>query len=270
MAVAYCEASLNYTSGIESVPQQMTILDGREALDELDFDQCCFTLLQHRSKITDWSNADQLKSIYEAETAQLAQKLSGCDLMVPYPGLIRSVAATEQHIDYAPIHSVHTDYTEDFDAMVRDADHTYGGFLGPLLKRYGLSYEDVQNASRIAMMQFWRNTGDPQPDFPLAVCDATSVSENQLGRYRVAEYAGEPLDFETFYLEASADSTLNRWYTFPGMSVDEVIAFRAFDSDYVDQNRPFWTFHSAFKDSTVGENPPARSSVESRVLCLWR
>ena len=190
--------------------------------------------------------------------------------MVPYPSLIRSPSAATQHKDYAPIHFVHTDYTDDFEGMVQDPDHTYSRFLGPLLENYGLTHADVQNASRIAMMQFWRNIGDPHPDFPLAVCDASSVAENQLGRYRVAEYAGEPLDFETYYLEASADSTANRWYTFPGMTVDEVIAFRAFDSDYVHQHRPFWTFHSAFRDSTVGENAPARSSVESRVLCLWR
>jgi hypothetical protein len=270
MAVAYCEASLNYTSGMDPVPQKMTILDGREALEGLDFDQCCFTLLQHRSKVRDWSDAEQLKSIGEPETSKLAQTLSGCDFVVPYPSLIRSPAAAAQHNDYAPIHFVHTDYTDDFEGMVQDPDHTYSGFLGPLLESYGLTHADVQNASRIAMMQFWRNTGDPHPDFPLAVCDASSVSENQLGRFRVAEYAGEPLDFETFYLEASADSTTNRWYTFPGMTVDEVIAFRAFDSVYVLQHRAFWTFLSAFRDSTLGENAPSRSSVESRVLCLWR
>ncbi len=270
MSAVYCETTLNYTRGEDPEPLAVSIRNGREALPELDFADCCFTLLKHQSKVTDWQDADQLSKFNEAETAALAQQLSGCDITIPYTSLVRSPSAAETHTDYAPIQFVHTDYTDDFLTMVKDPDHTYSNFLGPLLQAHGLSYDDVKQASRVAMMQFWRNTGDPRPDYPLAVCDASSVSEEQLGRYRVAEYAGEALDFETYFLNAEVSAEKNRWYAFPGMATDELIAFRAYDSDYVEQHKPFWTFHTAFKDPLAGEQAPQRSSVENRVLCLWR
>jgi len=270
MSEAYCETTLNYTRGEDPAPLQVAILDGRQALQSLKFEDCCFTLINQKSTVTDWGDAAEVSARNEPECAALAKELSGCDITVPYPSLVRSPEAAANQADYAPIQFVHTDYTDDFLGMVRDPEHTYSGFLGPLLASAGLSFDDVKSASRIAMMQFWRNTGHHHPDYPLAVCDASSVSPAQLGRYRVAEYAGEPLDFETYYLNADVPADDNRWYTFPGMSAEEVIAFRAYDSDYANEGRAFWTFHSAFRDPLAGDNAPARSSVENRVLCLWR
>ena len=54
------------------------------------------------------------------------------------------------------------------------------------------------------------------------------------------------------------------------MTVDEVVLFRAYDSDRAQQGLPFWTPHTAFADPTAGDDAPARQSVELRAICMFR
>ncbi len=153
--------------------------------------------------------------------------------------------------------------------MIEAEDRPYRDFIIPLLDKAGLSQQDIRSASRVMMLQLWRNLGDPQPDTPLAVCDARTVPRTQLGTLLLEQYAGQTIELETFYAEVPQQKGQNHWYTFPDLKVDEVIAFRAFDSDYMAKQKPFWTMHSAFEDPVAGPAAPARESIEMRVLCLW-
>ena len=53
------------------------------------------------------------------------------------------------------------------------------------------------------------------------------------------------------------------------MTSQEVVIFRAYDSDRVAAGGPFWTPHTAFLDPTVGPDAPPRISVEMRAICLF-
>ena len=52
------------------------------------------------------------------------------------------------------------------------------------------------------------------------------------------------------------------------MQIDEVVAFRTYDSDMVASGEPYWTPHGAVRDPEVELGQPARSSIELRATKL--
>lgn len=266
---AYCTASLNYAGLTDNEPTPVTINNGRYALDSLDFEHCGFTLLEHHSRVTDWRNEQLVNEIHVPEIEELAMEFTGCDQALAYSALIRSPATAREIADYAPIESVHSDYTEDYQSMVTNPSHSYFKFLEPLLKRDGLDYKVLQEARRIMVVQFWRNIGAILPDFPLAICDAETVDRSELVVVEVPVYGGQRLDFEAFAVRPPLPPAAHAWYTFPRLELNEVLTFRTFDSLCVEEGRPFWTPHTAFRDPNAGPDAPQRESVEMRALCLF-
>ncbi len=268
-APPYCRATLNY--GNEEGPQSVavTIGDAREAIKTLQYESCGFTLLEHRSQVNDWQDAMHVADVHMAEIKQLALDHTGCDHALVYPPLVRSPQTAHEIADYAPIEFVHSDYTDDYRAMIEDSERPYGAFIAPALETTGVTQEEIPGADRVMMLQFWRNIGAEWPDYPLALCDANTVPRSHLYSFLVPEYGGMRLEFEAFGVHPPADPDEHHWYTFPGLQHDEVVAFRTYDSRCKEENRPFWTPHSAFRDPHVGADAPQRESVEMRVLCLF-
>jgi hypothetical protein len=129
--------------------------------------------------------------------------------------------------------------------------------------------DDVEKARRILTLQFWRNIGPAVMDYPLCFCDSRSVTRDELSPILVAEYGGLTTQFEAFAVNPPKNDA-HKWYTFPAMKPDEVVVFRAFDSDRVTSGKPFWTPHSAFLDPTAPAPAPARESIEMRAICLFK
>jgi len=269
MRVAYCNTHLNYVRGDDYEPIKTTIYDGRASLQELEFDECGFVLLAHQSQVTNWNDVEQLNSVHCDEMAEVARAFTGCRYAVAYPPIVRSPQNEQAEPDYGPIHSVHADFTEDYRSMIEADDRPYREFIIPLLEKAGITQQHIHKASRVIMLQLWRNLGHSRPQTPLAVCDASTVPREQLGTFLLEEYAGQTINLETFYAQVPEHKDQNHWYTFPGLEDDEVIAFRAFDSDCMEQQKPFWTLHSAFNDPHADPTAAARESIEMRVLCLW-
>ena len=267
--ILYCQAALNFADSQQAVPVTMDIRDGRKALANLNYEDCGFTLLNHSSAVTNWRDQQELLRVHCPEIRELALQFSGCDEAIVYDPLIRSPATAASHDDYAPIEAVHSDYTSDYRDMVTEPERAYRSFLDPLLAREGLSQADVAGAKRIMVLQFWRNIGALYPDRPFALCDASTSRRSEMYSMLVPEYGGAKLEFETFIGLVPEDPASQHWYTFPGLRIDEVIAFRTYDSRCDDQGRAFWTPHSAFLDPNAGEGAPQRESLEMRVLCLF-
>ena len=269
-----CRAEMNYLG--ENIT--VTIEDGRAdpALtltaarldDDAGWTRRGFALYRHRSSVTDWTDEDAIDQLHRREIAETAQALTGCTHALPSPAILRNPAMAETVADYAPIHFVHSDFTEDYGRMIGDPERTYQTFLGPLLASEGLPEDCVRTASRRLVLQFWRNVGPERADAPLAICDATTVPERDLERSWVESYGGGSFGFETFGVRGDhADA--HRWYTFPGMTKDETLLFRTYDSALAERGEAFWTPHSAFLDPAIAPGTARRASVEMRVLCLW-
>jgi hypothetical protein len=98
---------------------------------------------------------------------------------------------------------------------------------------------------------------------PLAVCDASSVSRGDLIRTVIGHKPGEEASpFAGFNL---AYNPAQRWYYYPDMQPDEVLAFKLFDSE---MDRPHLTAHTAFKDPNARSDAPPRLSHEIRTIAF--
>ena len=140
----------------------------------------------------------------------------------------------------------------------------------PALTRNGLTAATFEEARRIVVLQFWRNLGPARMDLPIAFCDARTVTLGDARAFVVRDYAGAGgPDFEALAILAPADPGRHRWYAYPDLGRDDVIAFRTYDTDLVTSGRTYFTPHSAFRDPAVPLGAPARSSIELRAVCLF-
>lgn len=261
----YTQAELNYADGEITV----SIANARGASELVDWQTNGFTCMQHHSAVQDWADEEHLKKLHIPEIAELAKTLSGCDTVVTYPPLLRNPRIAQEIEDFAPIHFVHSDFTQDYQPMAQDRQRDYQNFLQPVLEELGLPTDTVRNASHMLMLQFWRNTGPLQPQTPLAICDANSVPATDLAASMVEAYGGGAFTFETFAVLGAKNAQFHKWYTYPNMSQSEVLVFRTFDSRLAESGDAFWTPHSAFVDATAKTRLPPRESVEMRALCLF-
>ena len=110
------------------------------------------------------------------------------------------------------------------------------------------------------MLNCWRSIGEePVASAALAVCDMRTVSPDELIAARLGEHS-----LQVYMSEPSAR---HRWHYFPGMSRDELLLIKTYDS----AQRPFRpTLHTAFEPGEgKGEGGAPRRSCEARLLLVF-
>lgn len=272
-ADVFCRSTLNFAarSGeFVAVPTDVDIFDGRRA--ELPgWQECGFELVEHSSAVPDWSDDDALAEVHHGEMEQLARELTGCDVALVSNHIKRGPEHAQRHEDLAPISFVHSDFAAGYDDLVRQSyvDPDREG-IAAALKRNGITGDDVIGASRLVILQFWRNIGEAKMDHPLGFCDARTVTPADGRPIPVNDYAGSGIDFEAIAVLEPREASPYRWYAFAELGHDEVVAFRTYDTDLVERGEVWFTPHSAFRDPDVEIGRPARSSIELRAICLYR
>ncbi|MFB3103952.1 MAG: CmcJ/NvfI family oxidoreductase [Pseudomonadales bacterium] len=266
----YCRTTLNYESENGPVPVETDILNGRPTMEELTWEQCGFELIQHTSDVSNWWDEGEIERIHYDEIETLARRLTSCDHVLFYPAIHRSEAMAKKHPDFAPIQFVHSDYTESYGEMIKDPDHPYRAIFEPFMARAGISNKNIRDATRVVTLQFWRNIGPALPDFPIGFCDCRTVAREDLTPVLLTEYGGVRTEFEVFAVSRPNFEGQHRWYTFPALTEDEVVVFRTYDSARVECGKAFWTLHSAFRDTSLSADAPARQSLELRAICLYQ
>jgi hypothetical protein len=125
--------------------------------------------------------------------------------------------------------------------------------------------EDLAGCGRWALYNVWRCVTPPPQDIPLAVCDARTVSpadEVTVAAVTAVRGAGDYRHDTTGYARADG----HRWCWFRDMTRDEVLVFKAHDTD---PHRPGRVPHTAFTDPTCPPGTPTRASVELRFLAVF-
>jgi hypothetical protein len=268
----FCRATLNFAArDDESVahPTELDIFDGRTA--ELPgWEECGFELVPHPVAVSDWED-EELLAVHHGEMEELAREMTGCDIALVSNHILRGPAHAVRHEDLAPIAFVHSDFAIGYDDLVRRS------YVQPdregatrALERNAVTAAEVVAASRLVILQFWRNIGAAKMDFPLAFCDARTVTPDDARPIPVTDYAGSGIDFEALAVLGPTDPSQYRWYAFPELRSDEVVAFRTYDTELVERGETWFTPHSAFRDPDVEVGRPARSSIELRAICLYR
>lgn len=273
----FCCAPLNFVPRADAsgtvvpmpVPVVTEICDARTA--ELPgWVECGFELVAHRSAVNSWDDEDEVTTVHHAEMEALAEEMTGCDHALVTGHIRRSPQAAALHADLAPITFVHSDFAAGYERIVaRSLRSPTNAGAAPALARHGLTADDVEQASRMLILQFWRNIGPPKMDLPLAFCDSRTITVDDGRAFAVTDYAGSGVDFEALAVLAPDPPGSADWYVFPELTADEVVAFRTYDTDLIRDGGVYFTPHGAFRDPDVELGRPARSSIELRATCLY-
>jgi len=240
----------------------VAVMNAREQAD-LGLHTSGFELVPAPSAVTDFYDCDLVMETYYDECKAIAKKLTGAhttftfDHIIREPGLQYSGGGTDGSQRKSGVErgggyigSVHMDYTD---------NTTWDRYLA-------LHGERVpERASRVYALNFWRPLSSSVDDNPLAICDARTVQPGDLQEtvvygYGADNYSWHDIGIETFSVSASDHQ---RWYYYPGMTPDDVLVIKSFDSQGVIGNT---CPHASFTHPNPKGEP--RHSIELRVLCF--
>ena len=228
---------------------RMEVRNGRLLADRLSLEREGFALVEHKTRVADFFDPEQLKSVYYPEVEQLIKDKSGASRVVIFDHTLRSgdEAEREEKLIREPVLSAHNDYTE---------------WSGPNRVREILPDEAEELLkNRFAIIQVWRAINQPIQSNPLAIADGKSVEMEDL---IVAERRYPHRVGQTYRLKYNPK---HRWFYFPEMRRDEALVFKVYDSEK--DGRARFTPHTSFEDPTSPRNAPARQSIEVRALAFF-
>jgi len=211
-----------------------------------------FTLIPHRSAVTDFRDPQEIMRTHYPEIERLLLQLSGADrVVVTAPGVLRfSEASPEsgQLNNSRPARFIHIDIS---DATARSFSER--------------SRPQDREVRRAIHFNVWRVLSPPPQDVPLAVCDARTLSaEDLVEADAVFDVPDRPeWSFEGLLVRYNP---AHRWCYFPDMTRDEALVFKTNDSQ---AGQPHHVPHSAFNDPTCPPGGAPRTSIEMRAIAYW-
>jgi hypothetical protein len=239
--------SLDVRAGGTPDPRQVVIRNGRPHAFVLERDG--FRFVRHDTKVADFFDEDAVRRIYYPEMEALVKAESGASRVVVFDHTLRTAddELREARKIREVVRRVHNDYTEwSGPQRVRDV---LPGEADDLLRR------------RFAIIQVWRPIRHPVETFPLAICDARSLSPENLivSERRYPNRIGQTyaITYDPGHL----------WYWFPRMQRHEALVFKVYDS--LKDGRARWTAHTAFDDPTSPPHARPRESIEIRTLAFF-
>jgi hypothetical protein len=228
-------------------PHRVTMHDGRGKEFMLDRDG--FRFRHHDTKVVNFFDEDEIRRVYYPEMEALVKEESGCSRVVVFDHTLRTADDDdrEHRKIREPVARVHNDYTE---------------WSGPQRVRDLLPQEaEALLQRRFEIVQVWRPIRHPVETFPLAICDAKTLSDKDLvvSERRYPNRVGQ-----TYAITYNPDHV---WYWFPRMRREEALVFKVYDS--LKDGRARWTAHTAFNLPNVPPNARPRESIEIRTLAFF-
>jgi len=228
---------------------KMTVYDARAIADRLSLDCQGFIFVEHETKVEDFYDEAEVRSVYYAETQELVKRYSGAKRVLVFDHTLRSAddATREAKGISGPVRNAHNDYTE---------------WSGPQRVRDLLPDEAEQLLmGRFAVIQTWRPIRHAVEREPLAIADARSIGTEEL----VPSSRVYPDRIGEVY--HCTFNPQHRWFYFPQMQPNEAMIFKCFDS--MQDGRARWTAHCAFDDPASRPDSPPRESIEMRTLAFF-
>ena len=222
--------------------RMVAIEDGRAHAADFTLDRNGFALRFSPSPLGDFSDEQRIRDVYYPAAERLLRAELGAQRVVVFDHTIRGPDAARE-----PVLRVHNDYT------VRSAVQRVRDLLPDeaesLLSR------------RFAIVNVWRPIRRPAIASPLALCDATSFTDDDL--------VATDLVYQDRRGEISSVrfSPAHRWVYFSAMQPNEVLLIKCHDS--ATDGRARLSFHTAFEDPTTPADTPPRESIELRTLLFF-
>ncbi len=243
-------------------PKQVFVRDARPLADRISLDSHGFELRRHASSVDDFKDRDQVDRVYVPEMTSLVQKVTGADKVLPFAWMMRS-ASPSGGDEQPPANDVHVDHApESVEAMARKV----------------LAANDLPDLEfrRFVAINTWRAYSGAPQDWPLGLCDGTSITNDEGVIYPIIMVDELPAveDIpEVLHDERSLPTAItafqfspdHRWYYFPDMGADEVLLFKNYDSE---TTGPWRVPHAGLEDTSCVPTTP-RLSIEVRMLALY-
>eukprot|EP00877_Chromochloris_zofingiensis_P012565 jgi/Chrzof1/7562/Cz02g28150.t1 len=216
-----------------------------------------FQVADLHTPLKDWDSEEKVCGTYYPDVEALIQQTTGASKVVIFDHTIRRRPTAAKQVQglaaplgaptaRQPVLTAHNDYTEASGPQrVRDLT---GSEAEHLLK------------GRFAVIQVWKPLKGPVLDSPLAVCDASTVSPDDLEHMSLI-YPNRKGDIYMVKYNPN-----HRWYYYAHMEADQAYVFKCYDSD---KSGVRFTPHTAFVDPTTPPDAPPRESIEVRALVFW-
>ena len=228
---------------------KVRIHDTRPMVGELSLDRQAFILTHHDTAVRDFYDEQEVRTRYHAEVEALIKRETGAAKVVVFDHTVRTADRAVERGLRTPVRSVHNDYTEK---------------SGPQRVRDLLPADEAEArlGKRFAEYNVWRNIArDPVEMTPLGLVDAESIAPRDLA---VCELVYADRTGEIYQAVYNAD---HRWCYFPGMTRDEAILIKCYDS--MTDGRARFSLHSAFDDPSSPADPKPRQSIEARAFAFF-
>ena len=239
---------------------EMPVRDGRLVRDQFTLDRNGFAIVGHISAVTDFTDRDEVDRVYVGEVAEFVRSYTGAGRVATLGWTLRRSAAPGENASQPQAALVHDDFS-------------VTGARGRAEAAYSAHFPDGPGFRRALITSLWRVFSPPPQDWPLAICDYTSVGPDEGLDNRLYFVDKIPADL---YAEMPADApgtsgfefhhnSGHQWWYFPDMTRDEILFFTLNDSD---QSRAWRVPHSAFHDKAARATRP-RHSIEFRTIAYF-
>jgi hypothetical protein len=242
----------------ESVRHTVTIRDARPLAEDLSLDAHGFELHARRSAFTDFYDEAAVRARYYPEVQSVVKALTGALAVIVFDHNTRSAerAARGEPGVRVPVDQAHNDYTLQ---------------SGPKREREIL--EEAGRADladrRVAFVNLWRPIVGPVHDNPLAVCDARSVSLDDLVPTDIHHYAEGDLSTprHSGQIYSLRHNPAHRWFYASAMHPDEFLLLKGYDSRA--DGRARFMPHTGFRNPDCPSAFVPRESIEARTLVVF-
>ncbi|MGH7066349.1 MAG: CmcJ/NvfI family oxidoreductase [Acetobacteraceae bacterium] len=211
-----------------------------------------FELRRAPTSVADLYDDRAVEGLYYREIEALLRAAIRASRVVVFDATRRSdtgTGAANRDGMRGPASRVHVDYTE------KSGPQRLKDLLGE-----GEAARLLASRARIIQLNVWRPIKGPVARSPLALADASSIqpadliATDQIFPDRIGEI---------YHL---AYNPGQRWYYAPGMTRDEVLLIKGWDS--LSDGRARFTPHGAFDLPATAEGAPARESIEVRTMVI--
>ena len=239
---------------------EMPIRNGRPVSDQFTLDRDGFAIVAHSSAVRDFTDRAEVDRVYASEVAEFVTSYTGADRVATLSWVLRRSADPAENASQPQAALVHDDFS-------------VAGARGRAETAYASHFPDGPGYRRALITSLWRVFSPPPQDWPLALCDYTSVGPGEGLDNRLYFVDKIPSDL---YAEMPPDAPgtsgfefhhnpAHQWWYFPDMTRDEILFFKLNDSDHT---RAWRVPHSAFRDSTARAAQP-RHSIEFRSIAYF-
>lgn len=226
--------------------QEVLIMDGRTRACGFSINREGFQFLKRPSLVENFEDEAEITRVYYPEIREIVADAVGASEVEIFDHTIR---VTDPETSYRrPASHAHNDYTvESGPSRLRDM--------------IGDARADAWAKDRVVQVNVWRPIAEPVLQMPLALLDASSLSESDLVETSIINLRQDGRVGKIYSVRQAPGQ---QWYYFPHMTKAEAILIKGYDS--AEDGRARFTPHSAFDDPATPSDAPPRRSIEVRTF----